>query len=86
MLKMVNLKIKIFEVKTLKRKVFISDNIKRGFAVYISGDLGIWNMAEKNTPSVGPKIEPCNIGRQPPDDPLIQNLIENLFSLLPVQL
>ena len=46
--------------KTHKRKVFISDNINRGAVVYFSGDLGIWaiwHMAEKNTQSLGPKID-----------------------------
>ena len=40
--------------------VFISDNIKRGVLVYFSGDLriwDIWDMAEKNTQSLGPKID-----------------------------
>jgi len=48
--------------KTQKHKGFISDNINRGSLVYLSGHLGIWDiwdMTEKNTQSLGPKIVFC---------------------------
>ena len=41
-------------MKKLKN-VFISENIKWGSLVNFSGDLGIWDMAEKNTQNLGQK-------------------------------
>ena len=56
--------------------------------VYFSGDLGIWDMVEKNTQSLGPKIDfwLLNHGR-PPHDPLnhSKSCREFIF-VLPVQL
>jgi hypothetical protein len=68
--------------------VFISDNIKRGVVVYISGYFGIWDMAVKKTQSLGPKIDFWLLNpSKPQHDPLnhSKSCREFIF-VLPVQL
>ena len=74
----------------MSRKFFSMtyDRLQRFAVVYFSGDPGIWEMAWKNTQSLGPKINfwLLNPGK-PPHDPLNHSKSSRVFIfVLPVQL